>query len=227
MTHDALKTANALVNHDHDEQSLSPVPGERSMASMNPTDEKNNNKNGYGVADPPALQNNKPSTWLSVTLLITRLFVAALFIFSGAAKLGFLREYGNSPVEFATAIRHFKVLHYDLIPQAAYIIPWMEVVCGLSLVFGLMTRGAAVVLNMLLIAFIGGMILVIVRGINVEDCSCFGGKLAENFGLIGEFLEAPIGPISVLRNLFLMALCTLLLYGGSGFLGLDRLTQRR
>jgi len=75
--------------------------------------------------------------------------------------------------------------------------------------------------------FIFGMLTVIYRGIEVGECSCFGGKLATILGPVGEFLEAPIGWISIIRNLVLMGLCLLLVAYGSGYLSIDRLFSKK
>jgi len=160
-------------------------------------------------------------------LLIVRIVLAGLFLFSGLAKLDVLGTYGNTPKEFATAIHKFKLLDYSLIAEAAFVIPWLEVVCGAALLFGLAARGAAYVANILLIAFSGGLILAIFRDLDIENCTCFGGRLAEQFGLIGAVLEPPVGWSSVIRNVILLGLGVLVMLGGAGYLSIDRLLGRK
>lgn len=165
--------------------------------------------------------------WESSLLLLLRLALAGLFLFSGAAKLGFLGSYGNSPVEFATAIRKFQIVQYDLIPYLGFIIPWVEFIGGALLLIGLSSRGAAFLLKMLLAAFTVGMLIVIVRGIEIGSCDCFGGRLAEHFGVVGKFLEAPVGWTSILRNLVLMGLCFVIVWRGPGVVSLDGVVASR
>ena len=166
---------------------------------------------------------SKTGVGWGIFLLLLRIVLAGLFIFSGAAKLGFLGSYGNSPVEFATAIRKFQIVQYDLIPYLAFIIPWTEVICGILMLIGLSTRAASIVLKMLLASFTIGMLIVIARGITIGDCSCFGGRLAAHFGFIGRFLEAPVGWTSVFRNVILIGLCLLITMKGAGMFSLDHL----
>lgn len=166
--------------------------------------------------------------YLSFTLLTTRILLAALFLFSGLAKLGFLgTEYGNSPLEFATAIRKFQLVQYDLIPELAFIIPWVEVVCGLALLLGLAARGSAVLLNLLLASFTIGMILVLLRGIEIPACGCFGGKITEFSPLLGAVLEPPVGFMSIGRNVVLMGLCFFIACKGPGCFSFDAISARR
>ena len=165
--------------------------------------------------------------WESSLLLLLRLVLAGLFLFSGAAKLGFLGSYGNSPLEFATAIRKFQIVHYDLIPYLAFILPWIEVIGGVLLLIGLSSRGAAFLLKMLLAAFTVGMLIVIARGIEIGSCGCFGGRLAEHFGVVGEFLEAPVGWTSILRNIILMGLCFVIVWRGPSVVSLDAIAASR
>ena len=115
--------------------------------------------------------------------------MAGLFLFSGAAKLGWLvalgkveflaplANQGMDPANFAATIKGFAILHPDLIPFTAFLVPWIEVICGLSLLVGLGTRGSARIVAALLVMFCLAMYSVILRDIDV-DCTCFGKFLA-------------------------------------------------
>lgn len=166
--------------------------------------------------------------YLSFSLLTTRLLLAAMFLYSGAAKLGFLGlEYGNTPFEFATAIRKFQLVQYDLIPDLAFIIPWVEVICGLTLLLGLAARGSAVLLKLLLASFTIGMVLVLMRGISIPSCSCFGGKIAEFSPALGAVLEPPVGMVSIGRNVVLMGMCFFIACKGPGCFSFDAISAGR
>lgn len=67
---------------------------------------------------------------------------------------------------------------YDLLPEAVVptvgmLLPIVEVVLGLALMLGLLTRGAGVVSALLLVLFVIGIASVWARGIEIQ-CGCFG-----------------------------------------------------
>lgn len=159
-------------------------------------------------------------------LFVLRMMIASIFIFSGIVKLGYVPGWGD-PRGFATAVYEFKILHFDLIPLATFAIPWMEVFAGVLLVFGLMSRGAARILATLIVIFGLAMVTVLARGMDI-NCSCFGGKLAETFPTIGEYLEpAVVTWFSVLRNVVFLVLILPLAKWGAGVLALDNVLARK
>ncbi len=207
-----------LKQHDNDDY----IKDSNPMTNSNTTDQ---------FDDSPELNSLQTATlplYLSCSLLTTRLVLAALFIFSGIAKLGFLpTTIGNTPDEFATAIKKFQLVEYNLIPDLAFILPWVEVVGGIALLLGLASRGAALLLKFLLGSFVVGMALAMVRHIDISDCTCFGGKLAEISPVLGAIFEPPVGAYSILRNLILMALCFFVIYKGPGKFSFDNIAASR
>lgn len=160
-------------------------------------------------------------------LLVARVLMAGLFLFSGAAKLGWLAPLGSieflqpvaragiDPATLAGTIKAFRILHSDLIPYAAFVIPWTEVVCAVALLLGLGTRGAARVIMGLLVIFCLAMASVIVRDIEV-DCTCFG-----------KFLGGNVGWLSILRNVVLLAIMMPVAKWGAGMLAVENLLVRQ
>lgn len=154
-------------------------------------------------------------------LLAARWVMAGLFLFSGAAKLGWLEalrgvdllvpiaNQGIDPANFAASVNGFRVLHSDLIPFTAFLIPWLEVVCAAALIIGVATRGAARLIAALLVLFCLAMLSVIVRGMDI-DCSCFG-----------KFLGGAVGWMSILRNVVLLAIVLPVAHYGAGMLALE------
>jgi len=164
---------------------------------------------------------NGGSPLVASALLLRRVLLAGLFIFSGAVKLGWVLDWGD-PEGFASSVRGFRVLHYDFVLLATYVVPWLELVAGGALLLGLFARGAAVLLLSLVVVFIVSMITVLARGIEV-DCSCFGGKLQELLPVVGRYLEpGAVDWISVGRNVVLAALIYPIVRLGGGYLTLDR-----
>ena len=99
--------------------------------------------------------------------LVLRLVVGGVWIVAGALKL-------PEPAQSVSAVRAYQILPSDLVSPVGQLLPVIEVVIGLMLVLGLLTRAAAVASAALFVVFIAGIVSVWVRGINI-DCGCFGG----------------------------------------------------
>lgn len=99
--------------------------------------------------------------------LLARLILGVTLIVAGGIKV-------TSAALSAQAVRAFQILPWDLAGYVGYALPVVEILVGLLLVTGLMTRASAVVGGLLMLAFIIGIISVWVRGLSI-DCGCFGG----------------------------------------------------
>jgi uncharacterized membrane protein YphA (DoxX/SURF4 family) len=139
-----------------------------------------------------------------VPLLLARLVLGVVMIQMGWAKVG-------DPVGFLKLLREYELLPagwYLLQNLIAVSLPWIEVVCGISLILGLFHRGSSLALLLLLTGF---TIAIAIRAANIHaaeglgfmeihfDCGCGGGdvyvwrKIPENIGL---WLLAAIGLLS-------------------------------
>jgi uncharacterized membrane protein YphA (DoxX/SURF4 family) len=103
-------------------------------------------------------------SWLGT---LARLVVGGVWLVAGALKL-------PDPAESVRAVRAYKLLPEAVVPTIGHGLPILEILVGLCLVLGLLTRGAAVVSSVLLVAFIIGISSAWARGISIE-CGCFGG----------------------------------------------------
>lgn len=99
--------------------------------------------------------------------LLARLVTGGVWIAAGAVKL-------PDPAQSVDAVRAYQLLPSALVQPVGQLLPVVEVVVGVTLVLGLLTRGAAVVSALLFVAFIVGIASVWARGISI-DCGCFGG----------------------------------------------------
>ena len=73
-------------------------------------------------------------------LLAFRLFLAAIFIYAAVQKIG-------KPLAFADEIHSYSVVDYGApLYIMAVVLPWLELLCGLSLVTGVFVRGSALIL---------------------------------------------------------------------------------
>lgn len=105
--------------------------------------------------------------WMSWVGLLCRLILGGVFLAAGIPK-------AMNIAETQQATRAYQILPYELAGAWGMVMPFVEIVVGVLLILGLMTRLAAVVGTLLMIAFIIGIISVWVRGIKI-DCGCFGG----------------------------------------------------
>lgn len=76
------------------------------------------------------------------------------------------------PPAFAHMIYNYRLLPGPLVNLAALVLPWIELLGGLALVLGLWRRSATALIGALLLLFIGGISLNLLRG-NSIDCGCF------------------------------------------------------
>lgn len=118
-------------------------------------------------------------------LLLARAALGITFIIAGMEKI-------SDPTAFAAAIYGYKIFPEIMVNFFAVIVPWIEVVSGLLLVFGMLVRENAAVISCLLIMFIVLVVISIFRDLNIE-CGCFGTssgsrigwqKVLENTGLV-------------------------------------------
>ena len=118
-------------------------------------------------------------------VLIVRCFLGAVFIVAAIEKIAI-------PETFAISVEAYKLIPTQLINIFALIIPWMELVCGLFLVAGVLARASAALLSALLSVFIVALISALLRELKI-DCGCFGlahatpvgwGKVLEDVGLL-------------------------------------------
>jgi uncharacterized membrane protein YphA (DoxX/SURF4 family) len=96
-----------------------------------------------------------------------RLFLGGIFVYAGLVKLA-------NPLEFAALLDAYELLSPERVIWTAGIIPWLEIVLGMALIFGLWTRFMAASAGAFLVFFIVVMLVTYLRGIEA-DCGCFGG----------------------------------------------------
>jgi uncharacterized membrane protein YphA (DoxX/SURF4 family) len=112
------------------------------------------------------------SHWVSGRLpdligLLARLILGVVLIWAGAIKV-------TAPAKSALAVRAFQILNYDVAGYVGYALPVVEILVGILLVAGLLTRVSALAGGLLMLAFIIGISSAWARGLSI-DCGCFGG----------------------------------------------------
>ena len=118
-------------------------------------------------------------------LWAARLFLGFIFIYAGGVKIA-------DPAAFGDSIANYRLVPNFLVHFVAITLPWIEVIAGILLIFGIAVKENATIFNALLVAFIVMILLAIIRGLDIE-CGCFGTsdgntigitKILENLGLL-------------------------------------------
>ena len=99
--------------------------------------------------------------------LVARLVTGTVWVVAGGLKL-------PDPAASVRAVRAYDLLPESAVTLVGHGLPVLELLIGLLLLVGLLTRPAAIVSSLLLVAFIAGIVSAWARGLEIE-CGCFGG----------------------------------------------------
>ena len=114
----------------------------------------------------PSTLNVQLSTRPQFPWRIVDVIVAGIFIYAGAIKV-------LDPVQFANDIDNYKILPWPVSVALAFYLPWLEILCGLGLIFRFLYRGALSILTALILVFTLATVAAKVRGLDIT-CGCFG-----------------------------------------------------
>lgn len=104
--------------------------------------------------------------WPTIVRRMLAFAAGAVFVYAGGLKL-------LDPVGFASDISNYQILPWAVAAGLAFYLPWLEVFCGLALIFHRLFDGALFLTAGLMFVFIAATISAKVRGIDVA-CGCFG-----------------------------------------------------
>ena len=121
-------------------------------------------------------------------LFLIRLVLGFIFIYAGAEKISDLEA-------FAISISNYRLLPVSTLNFFAITLPWIELVAGVLMVFGIAVKENSSIVFSMLLVFTIAIIISLFRGLSI-DCGCFGKgsqigllKLGENtLMIIGSFL---------------------------------------
>lgn len=105
-------------------------------------------------------------TWKRFVYHGCRLILGGLFLYAGWLKAA-------DVTGFARDVAGYQLLPYALNYLVAATLPYVEILAGLLLVLGRNVRGAALLLAVLTLIFVGALASAVWRGLNI-DCGCFG-----------------------------------------------------
>ena len=97
---------------------------------------------------------------------ILGVIIGGIFVYAGAVKV-------LDPVQFGLDIDNYKMLPWFVSVRLAFYLPWLEIFCGLALIFRFLYRGGLSLLTVLVLVFIGATVAAKARGLDIT-CGCFG-----------------------------------------------------
>jgi uncharacterized membrane protein YphA (DoxX/SURF4 family) len=109
-------------------------------------------------------------------LFLYRVIVGFVFIYAGILKI-------SDPVGFSDAINNYDLLPLSIVNIFAITSPWIEVVAGLFLLFGVSVKENSFIFSIMLVVFILAIVVSLGRGLNIE-CGCFGTTSGTKVGII-------------------------------------------
>lgn len=162
---------------------------------------------------------NGNGSWLrrldetGVPLLLSRVILAATFIYMGSNKVG-------DPFDFLKQVRLYQMLPETppiYLNATAIVLPWLEIVAGVALLIGLRFRGAAAAIALMLLVFTPA---ILIRALHIQantgssffeivfDCGCGTGPVTiwiKLLGNVGLFVLALVVLLSRSRRFSLAA----------------------
>jgi len=119
-----------------------------------------------------------------IVTYISRIIVGFIFIVASIPKIA-------DPAAFAKSMEAYSLFPNFILPGAALVVPWLELVLGLLLIFGILLRGSSLLSSILFIFFSIIIAISLLRGLSI-DCGCFGTdgaalslkRLFEDLGLL-------------------------------------------
>ncbi len=106
----------------------------------------------------------------SASVWTARVVVAGAFVFAGVIKAA-------HPGAFATEIDHYRMLPASASTLAAAALPYAEILAGLGLLLRKWRDAAALLLALMLAAFVVALASAWARGLDIR-CGCFGSGSA-------------------------------------------------
>ena len=122
----------------------------------------------------------------TVIVVPARLLLGSIFLFASVEKAA-------DPLTFAVMIDNYQILPFDFSLFAATFLPWVEMVCGLTLILGVFRSGSAFLIGLMTAVFTIAIVSALARDLDIS-CGCFTldpevskigwRKVAENAGII-------------------------------------------
>ncbi len=133
----------------------------------------------------------------SYALLASRIILGIVFLWAAIIKIA-------DPPGFASDIHNYRLLPIWSENIVALLLPWVELLVGLSLVTGYYIKGGALLSMVMMVVFTLALITAMARGLDIS-CGCFGHTDPEDANLW----------LDMIRDIALTALSAHILWFGT------------
>ena len=110
--------------------------------------------------------NLHPSSFQRLIPRVLGVIVGATFVYAGVLK-------SIDPIQFGLDIDNYKILPWFASVRLGFYLPWLEILCGLAVIFHFLYRGGLTILTALVVVFIAATLAAKARGLDIT-CGCFG-----------------------------------------------------
>ena len=145
--------------------------------------------------------------------LAARLFLGFLFVAAAIDKIAL-------PDEFAKNVANYHIPPFELTNIVALTLPWIELVAGLLMVFGVRVKASSVVIGGMLVLFIILIASAMIRGYNIA-CGCFSQSASATAEL------TTVGWKKIFEDIGLLVLSIYLFYFPNSNFSLENLNITR
>jgi uncharacterized membrane protein YphA (DoxX/SURF4 family) len=122
-------------------------------------------------------------------VLVFRLILAGFFLTSACGKLVDIERYS------VDAVYNFGILPMLLARPFGLAMPFIELFCGLGLLFGVLTRLSALGIALMSLSFFIAKAIVLSQGRSIE-CGCFGAVI-DTLASVTIFMDIPMMVLAV------------------------------
>lgn len=109
-------------------------------------------------------------------ILFSRFILGFIFVYAAVEKIA-------DPDGFAVSISNYRILPIAMVNIFAIALPWLELITGILLIYGICTKENSFIIGNLMLVFTIMIMIAVLRGLDI-DCGCFGTGDAQKVGLI-------------------------------------------
>lgn len=142
-------------------------------------------------------------------ILTARVFLGSVLILASISKIA-------DHAAFMQSILDYRLVTGIAASIPATIIPWIELLCGLVLMFGVLMRGSSLLAGALIGVFTIAVVIALARGLDIS-CGCF----------TQDPNAAATGWLKVIENAVLIAVTVFLYYSRNMRFSLEQYLRRR
>ena len=108
-------------------------------------------------------------------ILFSRMLLGFVFVYAAVEKMA-------DPDGFAVSISNYRILPIQFVNLFAIALPWLELVTGILLIYGICIKENSFIIGSLMLVFTLMVLVAVLRGLDI-DCGCFGTGDAQQVGL--------------------------------------------